>query len=446
MVVFFLSIILLTVFMVPMVIWRINGGDLFGPIMINGFMHVVTIIPYLFILSYDSDILGNLVLSRINDLEISVAIYVLLQSIAYLFIVLGISSRFANTVSLKLPKFNTTISKKTYRTAFFISFLIGFIAFVYMIQTSGGFLHLLNNLEQRSSILSGVGYISVFVQLLTFAVVLLVYSKKVHSPPSKNIIIAFFVILVMLIETTSGARKDAVFLLFFVFIVAHYSYYHFKNIPKKAWLILFFVFLYALSVPLLRDEGGIEHYANSPEALIGDSIDNASNSLNGVSYVRHYLLVTNEFSVNDIWLGKSYLDLLVAPIPSNFYEGKPPIDDGVYLRTLAEGREVSPPMPYNELFPSSWPPETFGAMYMNFWIPGLFIGMYLLGFFYKITYTYMKNSNYSFFSIFLYGHIIINFELSNLRIVQAITFLSVLLIFSFVFFQISLDRSNKNKK
>ncbi|WP_408008264.1 O-antigen polymerase [Pseudalkalibacillus sp. A8] len=429
-----LSIILFIVFSLPMLYWRINGGELFSPIMITGFLHIITIIPYLILLNFDNSILGELVLNKINNVDITVAKYVALQSIAYIFTIMGIYSKFANTISVKLPRFKVKITKKMYRTAFIVSFCIGFFGFVYMIQTSGGFNYLLSNIERRSSILSGNGYIGSITQLMTFSVILLAYSKGIFNTRFKNFFILLSILIVVIIESMTGARKDSVYLIFFVFLVLHYGYKEFKKIPKKSIIVVVLVVFYAIIMPLIRSEGGIEKYNNHPSLLIEDSIESASNSLNGISYVRHYMLIINEFNISNIWLGKSYLDLLYAPLPSSIYEHKPPIDDGVYLRTIAGGSTVIPPTPFKEMFPSSWPIESFGAMYMNFWFIGITLGMYLLGFIYKVAYNYMKVSGYSYFSILLYGHILLNFQLSNLRIVQALTFVFILFTFSLIFF------------
>ncbi|MGQ7148454.1 hypothetical protein ACUOA8_59935, partial [Escherichia sp. SS-MK2] len=77
------------------------------------------------------------------------------------------------------------------------------------------------------------------------------------------------------------------------------------------------------------------------------------------------------------------LDLFKAPLPRSIYPEKPPVDDGMYIRTIAEGYNVTPSRPVQELYASSWPPETLGSMYANFWIPGVVFGMYILGIIYK---------------------------------------------------------------
>ena len=56
----------------------------------------------------------------------------------------------------------------------------------------------------------------------------------------------------------------------------------------------------------------------------------------------------------------------------------------------------------------------------------------------------MINSKYDFFSTMLYGFMVINFEFSNLRIVQAGTFVAILLLFSTIFLKMKkFDKSSE---
>ena len=137
-----------------------------------------------------------------------------------------------------------------------------------------------------------------------------------------------------------------------------------------------------------------------------------------LSYVDTYVFIVNHFDTTNLWLGRSYLDLVVAPIPSTMYPDKPPVDDGVYIRSLEHGMTVAPGMPYRLLFQSSTPPETLGLSYLNFWWPGVIIGMYLLGTVYKAAYAYMARSSYSLHSIYVYASIMLGFQFTNLRIVN----------------------------
>jgi len=60
--------------------------------------------------------------------------------------------------------------------------------------------------------------------------------------------------------------------------------------------------------------------------------------------------------------------------------------------------------------------------------------MYLLGALYRLAYTYMLRSRLSLYSILVYAHVVISFHLSNLRIVQALVYLTMTTLFFGVFF------------
>src|SRR5690606_25066159 len=113
---------------------------------------------------------------------------------------------------------------------------------------------------------------------------------------------------------------------------------------------------------------------------------------------------------------------------------KPPVDDGVYVASLANGVPITPGDDAGDLYNSSWPPETLGATYMNFWIPGVILGMYCLGGVYRAAYQYLQRSHCSLYAIVMYCHVMLGFHFSNLRIVQlAIYAASATLFFTAVF-------------
>ena len=143
-----------------------------------------------------------------------------------------------------------------------------------------------------------------------------------------------------------------------------------------------------------------------------------------------YYQLVEYFKTHDFWMGRTFLGLITAFIPSSLFPAKPPVDDGTYLYSIANGRtDIIPPMPFNKLNGSSYPLETFGSMYGNFGIIGLVVGMILLGVVYKYFYKKMIGSSYSLFSVVIYTQVIFTFQLSTLRIFQL---LEVIVVFWFV--------------
>ena len=111
---------------------------------------------------------------------------------------------------------------------------------------------------------------------------------------------------------------------------------------------------------------------------------------------------------------------------------KPPVDDGMYLYSIANGRDgLLPPMPVHELDGSSWPLETVGAMYANFGSLGVLIGMWLVGIIIGSVYNKMIKTNYSFLFVIFYTLMLFTFELSSLRIVQLVMAFVILSVIQF---------------
>jgi len=131
------------------------------------------------------------------------------------------------------------------------------------------------------------------------------------------------------------------------------------------------------------------------------------------------MTIIDYFKTHALWLGKSFIGLVTAIIPSSLYTGKPPVDDGTYLYSICQGRtNIVPPMSFGNLDGSSYPLETFGSMYANFGIVGLFVGMIVLGGIYGYAYRKIKKNSYDLFSVVIYTQIIFTFQLSTLRIFQ----------------------------
>lgn len=148
------------------------------------------------------------------------------------------------------------------------------------------------------------------------------------------------------------------------------------------------------------------------------------------SYNDGYYFILDYFSKNDPFWGRTYLDLLVSPIPSGVYPNKPPVDDGVYVKALLVQHAISFPAAASDFSGlGSIPPETFGNAILNFGrfaVP--FFGC-LLGVVFALALKTISVRYFGFVSIFIVYQSALNFQISNLRIVGLLTyivFLSVL--------------------
>ncbi|GAB1758476.1 O-antigen polymerase [Priestia megaterium] len=438
MIIALIAFLLLIILLIPMIRWRNRGGEILAPRMIAFFFLIITIVPYLFTISRNNYIIYPLILSKIglNNLNQSIAYFAFILVIGSFSLLLGLKVSLIEKFTV-IPVIVKIENGKRYLFAFFITFGLGLLGYTLFLKKVGGFNFLVNNLNIRTQLTAGNGYIMSFTTtLLIMSVVCYICSFRFKKTFLKYLFLILLVICVAFILSTFGGRKQTLQLVAFCFISWHYGVKRFKRIPLKVWLLVPFLLIYIIAIPILRNPVGVEYYMNAPRVLMGEIGNNVGELTQQISYVDTYLLVLNHFSVSNIWLGRSFIDLLYAPIPSSVFHNKPPNDEGVYLQTIVQNWyvEVKPSMPFNQLYPSSFPTETLGTMYMNFWIPGIVLGMFLLGSIYKLAYQYMKRSNYNVFSIMVYCFIMLNFHLSNLRITQTLMSIIIVLFFFIILF------------
>ncbi|MDQ0857149.1 O-antigen polymerase [Bacillus sp. V2I10] len=434
------AFILFIVLLVPMIRWRNQGGEMFAPRMIAFFFLILTTVPYLLSIAGNKYIIYPAILSRIglNNLDQYIAYFALILIIGSLSLLLGLKAPLIKELTV-FPVIAKTENKKRYMFAFFVTFGFGVLGYMLFLQKVGGFNVLVSNLHIRTQLTAGNGYLmSLTTTLLITSVVCYICSFKYKKTLLKFLFLIALVLFVAFMLSSFGGRKQTLQLIAFCVITWHYGVQRFRRIPLKIWFLVPILLVYIIAVPILRSPAGIDYYMNTSGALIEEIGNNLGRTTQQISYVDNYLLVLDHFSVDKIWYGRSFIDLLFAPIPSSIYPNKPPSDEGVYLQTIVQNwyLEVEPSKPFKELYPSSFPTETLGTMYMNFWIPGVFIGMFLLGAIYKLAYLYMKRSNYNGFSIMVYCFILLNFHLSNLRIIQTLMSILIISFFFFVLFPV----------
>jgi hypothetical protein len=194
------------------------------------------------------------------------------------------------------------------------------------------------------------------------------------------------------------------------------------------------LFAFILIAPLFRTSSAHERYSQQPELIVADVAEGVVAIAPQMSGFDRTAVMLAYFTPERLWLGRSYLDLLTAPLPRSVYPDKPPVDDGVYLKSIADGRPVTPPMPARELPVTSWP---MGNMvpYMNFGIAGLVCGMFLVGVVIGAAYRYMHLAGFSVYSVYLYMFTLLGgFSLSVYGIVLGLMNLGLVTLFFWLIF------------
>ncbi len=360
--------------------------------------------------------------------------YTIVQSIGYCMVLCGISM-------IKIKKRRATMGKSTdrlksrrYKICGYFFYLLGVIGFVMVMSKTGGIVYFLSNIGRRIEMIKDLDFETKLLSLLNYAPLILVYSKRWTKDKIRLLDIILIVLAGLMVGL--GGRKALIMLL-----IESVAIYHFvvKPIKIKRFLnvkvisISCMVLIFFTTYSKLRRPGAFDEFVKDPIGFYLMSNEGGlTNSLVSESYVPFYVSIVDYFDKHDKWEGASFFSLPSAFIPSSFYPNKPPVDDGMYLYSIAHGTNVHPPMPTRELDGSSWPLETFGAMYANFGSVGVILGMLLLGCVISYSFKRMVLSNYQFKYVILYIVTLFTFEISTLRIVQLVTIFITLSFIQFV--------------
>jgi hypothetical protein len=147
-----------------------------------------------------------------------------------------------------------------------------------------------------------------------------------------------------------------------------------------------------------------------------------ASAISEVSYIHIYAFIFDVFSIEPHWYGSSWGDIWLR-ISSEDRLYSPPVDEGIYIRSLWQGLPVAPPTPYIYLFPSAWPPETIGVGYANFGLAGLVVLMFARGYFAATCFRAATSDPSRINLVILYIYATLTFQFSNLRIVQIVMFI-----------------------
>jgi oligosaccharide repeat unit polymerase len=416
------AVLLLVLFLVPFMVRE--PGDALSPMRIVALRHAVTVVPYLFIVAFDASVIHPSVFIWIaHDITGAVLYYCAVQALAFAALLGGYyaSASIDAPTFVRLGGFGASQRRVTFAIA--ITALAGFALFVLKLKLAGGVEFVLENLADRTKLQEGLGYLSTIAHVLIgLAFLLAVYRLRFSRSAAAwaAAVLLFFAAAAAL--SLFGGRKDSVYLILMGVIVWHYCVKRFERVPVALGALLgSAIATYAIAVLLVRQRGAFARYVSRPEELLADVYEKLAFFFVNISYVENYLFVLAYFTPSKLWHGASYRDLLTAPIPRGMYEAKPPVDEGGYLATLADGGYAFPPTPWSQLIGYSWPAETLGAAYMNFWLPGVIVLCFALGALYRWCGRLMKSSGYSFVSVYVAGYVILNFHFSNLRMVQVAT-------------------------
>lgn len=336
-----------------------------------------------------------------------------------------------------------------YRIGVFL-FILGFAIKMYSFYRAGGIYYIVTHFQNRRTLMAGLHYQELFANtfLTCSALCTEIYSLYTKTKKSKFV---FFFIFLMTFACLAlfGARKPSIMFLVQVTLCYHFCYKQitFRSLfkPSSMLAILFLVF-FIVMMPLLRQSSS-EAYFDDPSELIEDTAGNVDNLFREFSYLSGDMYVLEHFNFNNMWAGRSYLNILVQWIPRSLYPQKPPMDDGMYLYNMMCGVHVTPNQSTESLYYQSSIPFTLeGALFSNFGWFGILFGCFLIGILYQWLYKILKDCQDPLLMVFIYQEVILVFVPSVLHTTSTLIAIGVYSIVLVPLFKIRIRRESLIKK
>lgn len=287
-----------------------------------------------------------------------------------------------------------------------LCFVIGAFSRIYMLARAGGISYIWNNIIHRASMTAGMGYLDNLTAFMTYGVIFLETYYMIKKSRGIKILCYLSIAFASILLLAFGARSPLLKLAFAIFFVWYYRSKDrslLKRIFKpKIVALVFLLIVIVITLPTFRNVD-FEFNAQNIMAGVQDSSKNLLSIFDSISIYDEDIFTFDYFSSHGKWLGRSYIDLFYAWIPRSMLQNKPPVDDGVYLRSLMLGTTVVPSVPFSELPTNSSVPFSLnGIAYANFGILGcVFYGL-LFAMVINKQYIKMVKSQYAPEEIFLY--------------------------------------------
>jgi len=300
-----------------------------------------------------------------------------------------------------------------------------FAWFIYM-KFLGGFAYFFSNLYIRGELTRGTGYFMGFwmnlIQISVIVVFFLLVRTKKTSFFKKTLAILLSTICFFILVSLGG-RNPGIMLLWSILLFFNFFNKKINPFNYKIVLLLISLFVFSLFLGEIRSKNYEQTSDFSFNSVISEAFESAGKTF--VVYsggLERKILVTAYVSNKGHWLGSSYKDIFKAPIPRSWYPEKPPVDDGMYIWSIALGRTITPPKKIEELDVSSWPIGNWMGM-MNWGLPGLIFFSFLSGLLMNASYYAFQRSEKHLFLFFVYSYCVYRggIQFDNLGIVSFLT-------------------------
>lgn len=301
--------------------------------------------------------------------------------------------------------------------------------YLLFLEKIGGLFGLWAQLHMRTTLSAGLGYYQVAYTSLFFIGGVLLLTCLFRR---RNWLLASGLFCVYAAIFASTGQRAPVGAFIFALILSWHFYVapvkRILNAPRIGLLLVLLVFM--IQVAQWRD--------NSQNGSAYDGSSGVPSEIEKLilrlGVIERQVVVLGYFSQHSHWYGSSYLGLMQAYRLRSEAWDKPPVDSGVYLKAIADGMVVVPPVPLTQLQATSWPEGNL-AGYMNFSFIGLAILCLLSGVILGLAYQLVLSNPGAVMAVLLYASV--SFmgapSLSPFGLVQLILKLLPLILVGFLF-------------
>ena len=300
---------------------------------------------------------------------------------------------------------------------------ISFLSFLLMIKLSGGFASYFSNIHNAMvRITSGKTF--VFISVLLINIPLLIWFCYVIEHKRSVITFLLFFLFASMLLMSLGERGHFMTLIISLLICYHYlkkKIHSFPVVVMSTLLILFLV-VYGQYRDFTAQNYKIKKAGFNVKIGLLSTYSYFIGHFDQLRHVKDVVIAVPDQL--DFQVGKTFLNLLVKPIPSAIWKNKPRGAGQIVTKYLY-------PQAYN--LKVTVAPSLLAELYLNFHIIGVILGFFLFGIFCKTLYYFLIKNDQNKNAVILYS-ICLPYVFSELRGDFAIvtSFLIFNLIFSFV--------------
>jgi hypothetical protein len=272
----------------------------------------------------------------------------------------------------------------------------GLLMVMLRIYLVGGPVELWTNYIFKGQEIDQSDYLQLFSDGLIILGASIIYVKLFTSKSYFSLIM--LIVLSTLFLAAFGNRSPILSLLLMIVFTHNYKIKKIRSFLTFKSFLIVGTFLVVATL-LVNFRVGSDTYLITNESSIKERI--SRDVLMRIGTLERKMVVIGHFDLSNIWYGKSYLSLIMAFLPRKLISGKPPVDTGVYIKEIADGKNPEVNSSAEMLSKTSWPDGNL-AGWMNFHVIGFMFFLIFTGLLYGLYYKKMLKFSSSYTAIFFY--------------------------------------------